>query len=425
MKLTKVLGITSLLAFGGQGFAADNVTPAPAPAKTEAAPPAKVETAPAPVAPEVTRVVTARVRTEWLQQTVDTKTTATTTTRNSGFRMPKLDLTFNNKLGTNVTADIRVSPVQAVGSKYGSNYGSYNPQSTTANNQSGTSSAYTRIAPVSNLIEHAWLEYKMGNIALRTGKLDMLEGNVEYMWDSSFDYYMTSYFQSAFISPRQLGASLYYFLGDQKFEFQITNGDPTSETYATSGYSSFAAAGNTTTGLAYHGNLGMVKPLVTFTQVRYALPSEDTNNDGIYTVHNGKGRTIVGVGAQINAGGAHIAAEFDNVSIDQYKNEANGVSTTGGNNEKAHSIIMQVKYPIAAFTPVAKIEIASDKLGATGDVGDISLTGISLAAEYAVAKDARIYGVYNNVAQTMTKGGVTVDKKLSVNEFLWGAAVKI
>ena len=266
----------------------------------------------------------------------------------------------------------------------------------------------------------------MGDISLRTGKLDMLQGNIESMKDSSFDYYMTSYFQTKFISPRQLGGSVFYNFSGQKLELQVTNGDKTTETDA-SGTSSYATGGNVTTALAYHGDFGAIKPLVTYSQVRYAQPSEDTNGDRTLTVHNGSGRTLVGIGAQIQAAGAGLALEYDLANVDPIKTRAPGATKVDSvKAENANSIILQAKYPFGAFTAVAKIEIAMDRLGKDNNADDVDQMGVSMAAEYAIAKDARLYGVYNNVRQTIkSPSNAAYDKRVATGEYIWGAALKI
>ena len=94
--------------------------------------------------------------------------------------------------------------------------------------------------------------------------------------------------------------------------------------------------------------------------------------------------------------------------------------------EKAGSIILQAKYPIGAFTAVAKVEVATDRLGKDNNADDVDQTGVSIAAEYAIAKDARLYGVYNNVSQTVkSPSNAAYDKKVATGEYIWGAALKI
>ena len=405
MKRRTMISFWAMLACGAQGFAQDKNAKIP---EASVVGGLKADTArDLPASPENARDLTARLRLDWISLMQKTTMTSSTRARSEGFQIQTMDLTFVNRLANKASLDIRLAPVQI--------NGGYAAESASSG------------VPVSNLVEHAWLEYKLDKVSVRVGKLDMVAGAVEYMEESPFDYYLTSYFNNAsntIIPTRSLGVSAFFHTAGQTIELQVTNGMHTDDIDINGNYV-YAAKGGVDTGLAWHGDLGAIKPIVSIAKITYAEPSFDSAQDGTTEHHEGTGRTLMGVGATGTVAETALAGEYDTAIIDPFTVQTGAIKTQIGTRQNISSFILSARHSFGTITPLVKVTIEQHKKAAGGNAGDIAQNGVSLGAEYAVTKEGRFHLVYNRVARTTTKGGGIVDKKDTTDEVICGAALKI
>lgn len=172
----------------------------------------------------------------------------------------------------------------------------------------------------------------------------------------------------------------------------------------------FERNGGLTTALQYRGNLnnGMVKPIVTYTQVRTSA-----RKSGEVDYSNGYMNQL-GVGAQFSVSGAAIDLEYDSGTMlkDKADKDAKDATMT--------SIVAQVKYPVGATTPFLKVTSDTMKLGADKGVGDKTGMNLALGVEHALDASCRLHAVYMSKAGTTEAGEGAKDTKMTETGFNFG-----
>jgi hypothetical protein len=377
-------------------------TPAPEAPKAEAP---KPETPKA----ETSTAVKMRVRVDSLSQSVEVKPVSgsSTTRKMSGLRIKKADLTLVNKVG-DATIQLRLNPIKD-------------------DWKAETTSSDTALP---NVVEQFWLEMPLATgLSLRAGKLEgYLAGAYENMVDSSYDYYLKSYYAGKVIPASPLGMDLIYKLGAHQVRLQIANGLETEKGAA--GEIDYTADGGMSTSVGYFGDFGMIKPLATYSMMRYSQDNHvvTTSSGDITHDHGGKGRTLFGIGALADIAGAALSAEYNMGKVDAYD-----FTLGGGKNsvkeQELTNVTAQVKYPIGPVTPFAKLTMDTHKLNGTNGNGDIERLGYSLGGSYNILKNARFDVVYNNIAQDTQKAATASTPKgtetVTTTEFIVAAALKI
>ncbi len=343
---------------------------------------------------EVSSKFKARVRADWSSKTVtDSKDVKTNT---AGFLIKKADLSFSAKSGNSKVA-IKIDPLA----------------------ESYEADTASQGKAVTNLIDKAYVEHKLvSGLSVQVGKLDAVAGAVENNTYSSYDFYQGSYFDKNFIPGNPIGANVNYEFGNNTIQLQIANGAPLAEE---AGSSRFKTKGNLSTGLAFYGDFGAVKPVVTVSKQVYAQTKATlTDDQGVVTSEKyGKnGTMLVGVGAQVVAGGATIDAEVDTATVSAYK--VNNVDTK---KQTGTSIIVGAKYAVGAITPFLKVTSESHKLGADKDEGDKAYSSQSVGAEYALGNGARAHLAINLYSEGEKVATKTETKK--GQELLVGTALEL
>jgi hypothetical protein len=172
----------------------------------------------------------------------------------------------------------------------------------------------------------------------------------------------------------------------------------------------FERNGGLTTALQYRGNLsnGMVKPIVTYTQVRTSA-----RKSGTVDYSNGYMNQL-GLGAQISVANAAVDLEYDSGTMlkDKADKDAKDATMT--------SIVAQVKYPVGATTPFLKVTSDTMKMGADKGVGDQTGMNLALGVEHALDASCRLHAVYTSQAGTTEAGEGAKDTKMTTTGFNFG-----
>ncbi len=200
------------------------------------------------------------------------------------------------------------------------------------------------------------------------------------------------------------------FAGDHAVSIQAVEGMSEDKDGNT-----FEQNGGLTTALQYRGNLnnGMVKPIVTYTQVRTTA-----RKSGAVDRSNGYMNQL-GLGAQVSFSGAAVDLEYDSGTMlkDKAKTDAKDVTMT--------SIVAQVKYPVGATTPFLKVTSESSKLGKDKGVDDKTGMNLALGAEHALDANCRLHAVYTSEATTTEAGEGKKDGKVTTTGFNFGVTASM
>ena len=177
----------------------------------------------------------------------------------------------------------------------------------------------------------------------------------------------------------------------------------------------FERNGGLTTALQYRGNLnnGMVKPIVTYTQVRTSA-----RKSGEVDYSNGYMNQL-GLGAQMSFSGAAIDLEYDSGTMlkDKADKDAKDATMT--------SIVAQVKYAVGATTPFLKVTSDTMKMGADKGVGDQTGMNLALGVEHALDTSCRLHAVYLSQAGTTEAGEGAKDTKMTSTGFNFGVTASM
>jgi len=238
-------------------------------------------------------------------------------------------------------------------------------------------------------ITHKWSDM----LSTSFGKLSALGLSWENDY-SSTDQYISS-MAGDYAPSNGNGAQADLSFGDHSISLQVLQGMKTDWDGAT-----YASKGGLSSTVSYRGEINkMIRPLISYSTIRTAgTHGVMTNDDGTTTAtKRGAYATELGAGVQVEAAGATVDLEMDQIKIMKQKD-----STT----EKDHnvqSIIAQVKYPFGATTGLLKFTSDSHKMGEEEDVGDISQTQMALGAEHKLDSNCRLHAVYSTMNRTHKK----------------------
>ena len=171
----------------------------------------------------------------------------------------------------------------------------------------------------------------------------------------------------------------------------------------------FESNGGLTTALQYRGNLnnGMIKPIVTYTQVRTSA-----RKSGEVDYSNGYMNQL-GLGAQMSFSGAAVDLEYDSGTMlkDKADKDAKDVTMT--------SIVAQVKYPVGATTPFLKVTSDTTKHGLDKGEDDVAGMNLALGVEHALDTSCRLHALYYSKASG-TKDDAGKEEKVTTTGFNFG-----
>ena len=250
--------------------------------------------------------------------------------------------------------------------------------------ESGSDSLHILYEANTNTLRHAMITHKLSDIATaHFGQIHLLSGSWENSYDTA-DQYLYSWTNDMMYKDRS-GAQVDLSFGDHKVAVQAVQGETEV------GGKMFEENGGLSTSLQYRGNLGMVRPLISYSQIRTAA---SRSTDGSMNYGDGYA-TIMGAGVQADAAGATVDLELDTIKMHKQK------SVTASKDSNMQSIVAQVRYPVGAnTTPFLKFVSESHKLGAQKDVGDIAGTSFAFGAEHKLDDACRLHAVY--ISKNMT-----------------------
>jgi hypothetical protein len=181
----------------------------------------------------------------------------------------------------------------------------------------------------------------------------------------------------------------------------------------------FAQGGGLSTAIQFRSEINkMIRPLISYTMVKTssALGTKGTAND---KVNFGNGyQTQLGAGVQVEAGGATVDLEYDTVTLMKQKAAVAGEDTSTYKDEKITAIVFQAKYPVGMTTPFIKVISNSDKMGQTGNIGDVTGTNMALGVEHKI-DHVRFHAVYT-MDSTSEKATTAYNKKVATSGFNLG-----
>jgi hypothetical protein len=267
--------------------------------------------------------------------------------------------------------------------------------------ESGSDSLHILYHANTNTLRHATISHKLNDMASATfGQMHLLSGSWENSYDTA-DQYLYSSTHDMMYKDRS-GAQVDLSFGDHKVAIQAVQGETEV------GGKMFEENGGLSTSLQYRGNLGMVRPLISYSQIRTSA-SRSTDS----SLNYGDGyATIMGAGVQADAAGATVDLELDTIKMHKQKN------VTGSKDSNMQSIVAQVRYPVGAnTTPFLKFVSESHKFGAAKDAGDEAGTSFAFGAEHKLDDACRLHAVYisKNMTTKNTDGKDDKDTHMGFN----------
>ncbi len=287
----------------------------------------------------------------------------------------------------------------------------------------------------SNELYSAVISHKFSDmITAHFGKMKVLALGVENSYEE-IDTYITSMAGKA-APMNSTGARFDFGFGDHNVSLQLVEGLRSWSTKMGDGAgnsiasdSTFSPRGGLTSALQYRGSLnnGMIKPVVTYTQVRSSSTKGDATetetlggvpetNKGTSNYANGLA-TMLGVGAQISTAGAVIDLEYDSITNPKQKD-------SDAKDVKASSVVAQVKYAVGSSTPFLKVTSDSKKFGGDEDAGDESAMNLAVGVEHNLDASCRLHAVYMSKALTM-KNLAGKDNKHTTTGFNFGVTASM
>jgi hypothetical protein len=265
----------------------------------------------------------------------------------------------------------------------------------------------------SNELYTAVISHKFSDmITAHFGRMRVLAQSVENSYEE-IDQYLWSWAKMHAPSNSEGVRLDFAFAGDHAVSVQAVEG--VSMIGEGEDKLEFERNGGLTTALQYRGNLnnGMVKPIVTYTQVRTSA-----RKSGAVDYSNGYMNQL-GLGAQISVANAAVDFEYDSGTMlkDKADKDAKDATMT--------SIVAQVKYPLGASTPFLKVTSDSMKLGADKGVGDQTGMNLALGVEHALDSSCRLHAVYTNQAGTTEAGEGAKDTKMTTTGFNFGVTASM
>lgn len=271
-----------------------------------------------------------------------------------------------------------------------------------------------------NELYSATISHKFSDmITAHFGKMRVLAQSVENSYDS-IDHYITS-LAEVHAPENSVGARFdFAFAGDHSLRVQAVEG-----VQDVLGVTDFKPRGGLTTALQYRGNLnnGMVKPIVTYTQVRTTstkgyIVNEETGEDQVALNYGNGYQTQLGVGAQMSFSGASVDLEYDSITMHKKKDVDGDKDTT------MTAVVAQVKYPVGATTPFVKVISDTSKEGKDKGEGDEAGMDLALGVEHALDSSCRLHAVYTSQATT-TKNAAGKDDKVTTTGFNFGVTASM
>ena len=261
-----------------------------------------------------------------------------------------------------------------------------------------------------NLLYSAVLSHKFSDmITAHFGRMRVLSQSIENSYDD-IDLHIRSLAKDHAPSNADGVRLDFAFSGDHSLSIQAVEGVETTMAGA-----EFEENGGLTSALQYRGNInGMIKPIVSYTQVR---TSSRKSKDGQVDLSNGY-QTQIGLGAQISTSGAVIDLEHDTGTMHKAKGST-------GKDVKMTSTVAQVKYAIDKNTPFLKIISDATKKGETSDVGDVTSMQYAVGVEHALDDSCRLHAFYMSKADTTEKGPGAKDSKSTATGFNFGVTASM
>lgn len=268
--------------------------------------------------------------------------------------------------------------------------------------ESGSDSLHVLYYANTNTLRHATISHKFTDMVSATfGQMHLLGGSWENSYDRA-DQYLYSWTNETLYRDRN-GAQVDLSFGDHKLAIQAVEGE--SEI----GGKAFEDNGGLSTSLQYRGNLGMVRPLISYSMLR---PTAGRSVDGSANYGDGYA-TVMGAGVQADAAGATVDLELDTIKFNKQK------GVTGAKDSNLQSIVAQVRYPVGSTTPFVKFISESHKFGAASDVGDKTGTSFAFGAEHKLDSACRLHAVYTS-SNTATKVAGGKEDKMTDTGFNLG-----
>jgi len=304
----------------------------------------------------------------------------------------------------------------------------------TGNRGANDSLAITYYANSSELYS-AVISHKFSDmVTAHFGKMKVLALGVENSYEE-IDTYITSIAGKA-APMNSTGARLDFGFGDHTVSVQAVEGVRSWSTMVEDGVgnsstdaSTFEPRGGLTSALQYRGNLnnGMIKPVVTYTQVRSSstkgagkvtneIMGQKDSVDYTSDYKNGLAN-MLGVGAQINTAGAVIDLEYDSITNPKQKD-------SDEKDVKVSSVVAQVKYAVGSSTPFLKVTSDSKKFGLDKDFGDQTAMNLALGVEHNLDASCRLHAFYMSKALTM-KNMEGKDNKHTTTGFNFGVTASM
>lgn len=253
-------------------------------------------------------------------------------------------------------------------------------------------------------------------ITLSFGKLNALSQSIENSYEYQ-DLYITSLAYGAVVSNTS-GVQVSANFGEHTLSLQVLQGvKSVSSTNSLTGKTtteSFDSKGGLTTSLQYSGDINkMIHPILTYSMVKTA----GSKGTGGSNYGNGY-QNQLGAGVQVDVQGLKVDLEYDSVTtLKQKDNDTSKASTLS-------SIVGQLRYGVADFTPFFKFTSDANKFGADNSIGDITQTNMALGTEYAMAPGLRLHGFYYNTAKS-TKVTANDNAKVNTTGFNFGATASL
>jgi hypothetical protein len=262
----------------------------------------------------------------------------------------------------------------------------------------------------SNELYTAVISHKFSDmITAHFGRMRVLAQSVENSYDE-IDSYIKSMAKDH-APENSEGVRLDFgFAGDHAVSIQAVEGMSKDKAG-----NEFEKNGGLTTALQYRGNLnnGMVKPIVTYTQVRTTA-----RKSGAVDRSNGYMNQL-GLGAQMSFSGAAVDLEYDSGTMLKDK------AVTGAKDVTLTSLVAQVKYPVGATTPFLKLASETMKFGAEKGVNDWTGMKLALGVEHALDASCRLHAVYTSDATTTEAGEGNKDGKDTTTGFNFGVTASM
>lgn len=256
-----------------------------------------------------------------------------------------------------------------------------------------------------NTLWDAYVSNKLNDmITLSFGKLNALSQSIENSYEVQ-DLYITS-MAYGYNVVNAAGGQVTANFGDHSLSLQILQG------VSTVGTNSFDSKGGLTTSIQYAGDINkMIKPVLTYSMVKTAsskayVKDASGKDTAVVAANYGNGyQNQLGAGVAVDVAGAKIDLEYDSVTMIKQKDDE------ASKNSTVNSIVAQVKYAVADFTPFLKITSDTKKLGADEGLGDVTGMKFALGTEYAMAPGFRLHAFYMSDATSKKAAGSTTDKE--------------